>query len=103
MWRGLRVLTAGAILSACGPSSSGPPPVFPGAASSALSGAKTSPPREQIIIGCVPCAIYAIDIDGRRASFVRADSTGRATFSASLRPRAKVTLSLYRRFPCPSH
>lgn len=60
------------------------------------------PQVEQIAVGLVPCAIYSLDINGRRASFVRADSAGRAYFRGALKPRDRITLTLWRRFPCAS-
>jgi hypothetical protein len=104
MSRGLRAFIVAGVwaFSACGVPSPEPPRTIPLGAQSTLVRVIDRPSSEQIVLGCVPCAIYSIDINGRRAAFARASDAGRLVFRGALRPRDKVTLTLYRRFPCAS-
>lgn len=105
----LRALWAGAIPAAglllllgcaSGKRSSGDRHGWPRFAATEQARAPRSSARH-VVVGLMPCAIYSIDINGRRASFARATAEGRGTFTAALEPNDRVEMKLYRRMPCP--
>lgn len=106
----LRASWAGAILAAglllfcgCGASrkGGGEPHAWP-RGQSAMSYQKPRSSVRHVAVGLMPCAIYSIDINGRRASFARATPEGRVAFTAALNRFDAVRITLYRRMPCAS-
>lgn len=100
--RGLGIVICVAVFSFPGCAALGPPGSPVHSEPATLSRESPAPTVSQTVIGCVPCAIYSIDINGRRASFARATPAGLLTVRGALKRNDRLRITLWRRFPCGS-